>query len=474
MANSFILLALAEFKNIDQSLSKCLEDQRIDLLEDDRLRYVISDATEIVPTRLSMLTYNIDANITRLHSFVVSLQLELYLMLKTRTSILRQSPQWYTIFHTTSLPLGFMGVLCDRGIEFDVLDSSKMIIYVEEVKSSLSNAFFQADIALAEDRNRGSFLRLFFWYLGSCCPYFWKVCFLMIVVLFLHLNLMVAKAADGRAILCRNGEAIDMSRDHKQSTYRKEESLRKWRLQRCQLLKWHSDWDMVTISTLSRARRSKDTFNRGRQVSNDGMRGDLGRFDNSKGFCIVRFELHRSRSDNACLRSLRLNKAMVAPRWRINGRESWCVFVYRFRCFRPVLNSGVASALPMNVRLCFWEAVASIAPSSPAFVSGGDGFLNIAFAGSLPGFSRYLDLRFRAYLFPASRSDTPMILHPQSLDRSIKMSVVPCKYVGGLKIDCRRLNSSSIRRSATSDFAARALALTVLVERFVSSSSSPS
>ncbi|WZZ09585.1 hypothetical protein YC2023_095506 [Brassica napus] len=28
-------------------------------------------------------------------------------------------------------------------------------------------------------------------------------------------NLMVAKAADGRAILCRNGEAIDMSRDHK-------------------------------------------------------------------------------------------------------------------------------------------------------------------------------------------------------------------------------------------------------------------
>ncbi|WZZ29150.1 hypothetical protein YC2023_012551 [Brassica napus] len=62
----------------------------------------------------------------------------------------------------------------------------------------------------------------------------------------------------------------------------------------------------------------------------------------------------------------------------------------------------------MNVRLCLWEAVASIAPSLPAFVSG------------------------------------------------------------------RRLISSSIRRSATSDFAARALALTVLVERFVSCSSSPS
>ncbi|CAF1998753.1 unnamed protein product [Brassica napus] len=26
----------------------------------------------------------------------------------------------------------------------------------------------------SEDRNRGSFLRIFFRYLGSCCPYFWK------------------------------------------------------------------------------------------------------------------------------------------------------------------------------------------------------------------------------------------------------------------------------------------------------------
>ncbi|KAG2264499.1 hypothetical protein Bca52824_071578 [Brassica carinata] len=64
-------------------------------------------------------------------------------------------------------------------------------IYVEEVKSSLSNAFLQADISLAEHRNRGSFLRLFF------------------------RHLMVANAADGRAVLCRNGEAIDMYRDHK-------------------------------------------------------------------------------------------------------------------------------------------------------------------------------------------------------------------------------------------------------------------
>ncbi|CAF2072368.1 unnamed protein product, partial [Brassica napus] len=28
-------------------------------------------------------------------------------------------------------------------------------------------------------------------------------------------HLMVANAGDGRAVLCRNGEAIDMSQDHK-------------------------------------------------------------------------------------------------------------------------------------------------------------------------------------------------------------------------------------------------------------------
>ncbi|WZZ71920.1 hypothetical protein YC2023_083290 [Brassica napus] len=60
-------------------------------------------------------------------------------------------------------------------------------IYVEEVKTSLSNAFLQADLALAKDCNKGSFLR----------------------------HLMVANAGDGRAVLCRNGEAIDMSQDHK-------------------------------------------------------------------------------------------------------------------------------------------------------------------------------------------------------------------------------------------------------------------
>ncbi|KAF8104719.1 hypothetical protein N665_0169s0004 [Sinapis alba] len=77
------------------------------------------------------------------------------LMLKTRTSLLRQIPQWqwHTNFHTTSL--------------------------FGRSQSYLINTFLQADLALAEDCNRGSF------------------------------------SGDGRGVLCRNGEAIDMSQDHK-------------------------------------------------------------------------------------------------------------------------------------------------------------------------------------------------------------------------------------------------------------------
>ncbi|KAF2612360.1 hypothetical protein F2Q70_00009410 [Brassica cretica] len=59
-------------------------------------------------------------------------------------------------------------------------------IYVEEVKSSLSNAFLQANLALAKDRNRGSFLRFFF------------------------RHLMLANAGDGRAVLCRNADDMAM------------------------------------------------------------------------------------------------------------------------------------------------------------------------------------------------------------------------------------------------------------------------
>ncbi|KAL0653165.1 hypothetical protein Bca4012_095856 [Brassica carinata] len=70
-------------------------------------------------------------------------------------------------------------------------------IYVEEVKTSLSNAFLQADLALAKDCNKGSFLRFFFWYLVPR----------LLLPLFLE--------GDGRAVLRRNGEAIDMSQDHK-------------------------------------------------------------------------------------------------------------------------------------------------------------------------------------------------------------------------------------------------------------------
>lgn len=71
-------------------------------------------------------------------------------------------------------------------------------IYVEEVKSSLRNAFLQADLALSEDRsiNPSS---------GTTA----------LTALVFGRHLMVANAGDCRAVLCRNGEAIDMSQDHR-------------------------------------------------------------------------------------------------------------------------------------------------------------------------------------------------------------------------------------------------------------------
>ncbi|KAH0855236.1 LOW QUALITY PROTEIN: hypothetical protein HID58_016702, partial [Brassica napus] len=410
MANSFIILA--EFKNIDQSL-QVLEDQRIDLLVISMLTYNIVDGTIYqAPQLCSVFAARVvfDAKNQNKHSET-------------------KPPMVHNLSHHFSSELNS--------------------IYVEEVKSSLSNAFLQADIALAEDRNRGSFLRLFFWYLGSCCPYFWKVCFLMIVVLFLHLNLMVAKAADGRAILCRNGEAIDMSRDHKPIYLPKSKEVAASTMPRL----GHVTTTRVTISTLSRARRSKDTFNRGRQVSNDGMRGDLGRFDNSKGFCIVRFELHRSRSDNACLRSLRLNKLdnLTVSNGRSSGGGSTGERVCCFCVPVSVFPTG------LELRRCI-----SSSDERPALLLGSGGFHSTVFAG----FCLREVMVFSTSLSPALFRGSPDI---SICDSGLicflpLMSVVPCKYVGGLKIDCRRLNSSSIRRSATSDFAARALALTVLVE----------
>ncbi|VVB03584.1 unnamed protein product [Arabis nemorensis] len=71
-------------------------------------------------------------------------------------------------------------------------------IYVEEVKSSLRNAFLQADLALAEDRSIGPSS-------GTTA----------LATFIFGRHLMVANAGDCRAVLCRKGEAIDMSQDHR-------------------------------------------------------------------------------------------------------------------------------------------------------------------------------------------------------------------------------------------------------------------
>ncbi|XP_010468973.1 PREDICTED: probable protein phosphatase 2C 49 isoform X1 [Camelina sativa] len=71
-------------------------------------------------------------------------------------------------------------------------------VYVEEVESSLRNAFLQADLALAEDCSISSSS-------GTTA----------LTALICGRLLMVANAGDCRAVLCRKGKAIDMSEDHK-------------------------------------------------------------------------------------------------------------------------------------------------------------------------------------------------------------------------------------------------------------------
>ncbi|KAJ0246434.1 protein phosphatase 2C 49 [Hirschfeldia incana] len=71
-------------------------------------------------------------------------------------------------------------------------------VYVEEVKSSLRNAFLQADLALAEDCSISSST-------GTTA----------LAALISGRILMVANAGDCRAVLCRKGKAIEMSHDHR-------------------------------------------------------------------------------------------------------------------------------------------------------------------------------------------------------------------------------------------------------------------
>ncbi|KAJ8573667.1 hypothetical protein K7X08_010178 [Anisodus acutangulus] len=72
--------------------------------------------------------------------------------------------------------------------------------FLEGVESSLRKGFLLADLALADDCNVSSSS-------GTTA----------LTALVLGRLLMVANAGDCRAVLCRNGDAIDMSQDHRPS-----------------------------------------------------------------------------------------------------------------------------------------------------------------------------------------------------------------------------------------------------------------
>ncbi|KAB1205670.1 putative protein phosphatase 2C 49 [Morella rubra] len=71
-------------------------------------------------------------------------------------------------------------------------------VFVEEVENSLRKSFLLADVALAED--------------GSVSSSSWTTA---LTALIFGRLLLVANVGDCRAVLCRKGEAIDMSQDHK-------------------------------------------------------------------------------------------------------------------------------------------------------------------------------------------------------------------------------------------------------------------
>lgn len=71
-------------------------------------------------------------------------------------------------------------------------------IFLEEVENSLRKAFLSADLALADDHSISASS-------GTTA----------LTALILGRLLMVANVGDCRAVLCRKGEAIDMSQDHK-------------------------------------------------------------------------------------------------------------------------------------------------------------------------------------------------------------------------------------------------------------------
>ena len=149
----------------------------------------------------------------------------------------------------------------------------------------------------------------------------------------------------------------------------------------------------------------KDTFNRGRQVSDKGMQWDLGPFHNSKGFCIVRCELrHHHDPIKLALRSLKLNKfdnltmvvwflsademAMVAPLvedqrccsfseiegliWRLNEKIMTFSFVFLAEIFHAVVylvsvcNFECLRAPVLCKRLCVRACRGWIWPSHKA------------------------------------------------------------------------------------------------------------
>ncbi|CDY37787.1 BnaC04g00380D [Brassica napus] len=223
-------------------------------------------------------------------------------------------------------------------------------------ESSLRNAFLQADLALSEDRsiNPSS---------GTTA----------LTALVFGRHLMVANAGDCRAVLCRNGEAIDMSQDHR-PIYLPERS----RVESCggfvddgylngilSVTRALGDWDMK----LPRGSRSpliaEPEIKQIRLTEEDeflimGCDGIWDVLTSQEAVSIVRRGLRRHDDPMRSARELALEAL------RLNTFDNLTVVVV---CFLPVDNVAVAADPTVEKQMCC-SLTADAFQSLRAFLDG--------------------------------------------------------------------------------------------------------
>ncbi|KAG2305105.1 hypothetical protein Bca52824_033756 [Brassica carinata] len=111
----------------------------------------------------------------------------------------------------------------------------------------------------------------------------------------------------------------------------------------------------------------KGTFNRGSQVSDNGMRLDLRRFDNSKGFCILSTDRYAGRDyDDQDMEAgfddiMKKERRRFCLRYQMVTKEEGCLppATEPLRCYSPSSTTPLAEL----------ETIQSLEIVEPSFLS---------------------------------------------------------------------------------------------------------